>query len=138
MITETVDYSTKHVRYGVQTVDHAFVSWEYENRVHAVAAMGERRVELSSGSYDFYDCWHRLICTDGVIEVDHHDGPALCYRRGGEGWTEVAVDPEFDERVDLAIDDALRALDGDHESELRAANALNTAEILFADHKSSC
>lgn len=132
-----VDYSTKHVRYGVQTADHAFVSWEYENGVRVIAAMG-KDVKLSSDSCDFYDCWHRLVCIDSVIELDHRDRLALCYRRDGEGWTEVAVDSEFDRRIDLAIDDALRALDGNHESELRAANALNTAEILFADHESSC
>ena len=131
-----LDYSKEHIRYGVHTADHAFVSWEYENGVHGVAATGND-VDLTDGPYDFYDCWHRLVCTDGVIEVGRRNGPALRYRRDGEGWTEVAVDPEFDGCVDLAIDDVVRALNGDHKSELRAENALTTAEILFAGHESS-
>ncbi|HET7323848.1 MAG TPA: Gfo/Idh/MocA family oxidoreductase [Halococcus sp.] len=131
-----IDYSKHHVRYGVPTADHAFVSWEYDNGVHGIAATGND-VDLTGGPYDFYDCWHRLVCTDGVIEVGRRGGPALRYRRDGDGWTDVAVDPEFDGRVDLAIHDVLRALDGGHESELRAENALITAEILFAGHESS-
>ena len=131
-----IDYSKEHVRYGVPTADHAFVSWQYENGVHAVLATGDD-VPLSGGPYDFYDCWHRLVGSEGVVELGRREGPGLRYRRDGEGWTEVDVDPEFDGRVDLAVDDAVAALDGPGESELRAELALNTAEILFAGHESS-
>ena len=131
-----IDYSKEHVRYGVHTADHAFASWQYENGVHAVLATGDD-VPLSGGPYDFYDCWHRLVGSEGVIELGRREGPALRYRRDGEGWTEVDVDPEFDGRVDRAIDDAVTALDGPGESEIRAELALNTAEILFACHESS-
>ena len=131
-----VDYSKEHVRYGVPTADHAFVSWQYENGVHGIAATGDD-VPLAGGPYDFYDCWHRLVGTDGVVELGRLDGPPLRYRRDGEGWTEVPVADEFEGRVDLAIDDVVRALDGDGESELRAEHALNTTEILFAGHESS-
>jgi predicted dehydrogenase len=131
-----VDYSKDHVRYGVPTADHAFVSWQYENGVHGIAATGDD-VPLSGGPYDFYDCWHRLVGTDGVIELGRREGPPLRYRVDGEGWTEVAVEDEFEGRVDLAIDDVVRALDGDSPTELRAEHALNTTEILFAGHESS-
>jgi predicted dehydrogenase len=131
-----VDYSKEHVRYGVPTADHAFVSWQYENGVHGIAATGDD-VPLSGGPYDFYDCWHRLVCTDGVIELGRREGPALRYRRDGEGWTTVAVADEFEGRVDLAIDEVVRTIDGDERSQLRAEHALNTTEILFAGHESS-
>ena len=131
-----LDYSTEHVRYGVHTADHAFVSWQYENGVHGIAATGDD-VPLSGGPYDFYDCWFRLVGSEGVIEVGRRDGPGLAYRRDGAGWTEVDVDDEFEGRVDLAIDDVVGALDGDGETPLEAANALATTEILFAGHESS-
>ena len=131
-----VDYSTEHVRYGVHTADHAFVSWQYGNGVHGVAATGDD-VPLSDGPYDFYDCWFRLVGGEGVVEVGRRDGPGLAYRRDSEGWTEVEVADEFDGRVDLAIDDVLGALDGEGTTELEARHALHTTEILFAGHESS-
>lgn len=131
-----VDYSKEHVRYGVPTADHAFVSWQYENGVHGIAATGDD-VPLSGGPFDFYDCWHRLVGTEGVIELGRFEGPSLRYRRDGEGWTTIEVEDEFDGRVDLAIDDVVRALSSGGETELRAEHALNTTEILFAGHESS-
>jgi predicted dehydrogenase len=131
-----LDYSTEHVRYGVPTADHALVSWQYENGVHGIAATGDD-VPLTGGPYDFYDCWHRLVCTEGVIEIGRLDGPLLRYRRDGEGWSELDIADETGGRVDLAIDDVVGALDSDHESELEAGNALATTEILFAGHESS-
>jgi UDP-N-acetylglucosamine 3-dehydrogenase len=99
-----LDYSTEHVRYGVHTADHAFVSWQYENGVHGIAATGDD-LGLSGGPYDFYDCWHRLVCTNGVIEIGRRDETGLRYRRDGEGWTTVTVADEFEGRVDLAMRD---------------------------------
>ena len=130
-----VDYSKEHVRYGVPTADHAFVSWQYENGVHGVASTGDG-VGLTGGPYDFYDCYHRLVGTDGVIEVGRRGGPPLRLRRDGEGWTTVDVPDSLDGHVDRAVDDVVDALDGG-ESELRAENALAATEILFAAHESS-
>ena len=130
-----LDYSTEHVRYGVHTADHAFVSWQYENGVHGIAATGDD-VPLTGGPYDFYDCVHRLVGSEGAIEVGRHEGPPLRMRRDGTGWEEVDVADELDGRVDLAIADAIRALDGG-ETELRAKHALNATEILFAGHESA-
>jgi len=131
-----VDYSTEHVRYGVHTADHAFVSWQYENGVHGVLATGDD-VPLTGGPYDFYDCVYRLVGSDGVVEVGRRDGPTLRFRRDGEGWTDVAVADELDGRIDLAIDDVVAAFDGRGESELRAGRALDATEILFAGHESA-
>lgn len=131
-----IDYSKEHVRYGVHTADHAFVSWMYDNGVHGIAATGDD-VSLSGGPYDFYDVVHRLVGTNGEIEVGRLDGPPLRVRRDGEGWRTIEVADELDGRVDLAIADAVEALNGDGESELRANLALNTMEILFAGHESA-
>ncbi len=130
-----LDYSKEHVRYGVHTADHAFMSWQYENGVHAVLATGDD-VALTDGPFDFFDCIHRLVGTDGVIEIGRYDGPPLRYRVDGAGWSTVDVTPAFAGHVDRAIDDVLTALDGHRESQLRVEVALQTAEILFAGHES--
>lgn len=130
------DYSREHVRYGVHTADHAFVCWQYENGVYGIAATGDD-VPLSGGPYDFYDCFHRLVGTDGVIEIGRRGGPLLRVRRDGEGWDTVDVADELDGRVDRAIEDVVTALDGNGQSELRARRALNATEILFAGHESA-
>jgi predicted dehydrogenase len=131
-----IDYSRSHVRYGVPTAEHTFVSWQYENGVHGVASTAG---DLDEAPFDFafYDCFARLVGSAGVVEVVPDDGPPLRVRRDGEGWESVDVDPEILALVDRGIDDALDALDGDGRSELRAENALKTAEILFAGHESS-
>jgi len=131
-----VDYSKEHVRYGVHTADHAFVSWQYENGVHGVLATGDG-VDLTGGPYDFYDCFHRLVGTEGTIEVGRREGPPLRVRRDGEGWWPVDVEAEFGATVDRAIDDVVAALNTGRRSELRAENALHTAEILFGAHESA-
>jgi predicted dehydrogenase len=130
------DYSKEHVRYGMHTADHALVAWEYETGVHAVCATGDG-VGLTGGPFDFYDCFHRLVGTDGVIEVGRHEGPPLRVRQDGEGWWTVDVDDEFLGSVAAGVDDVIEASNAGRESELRAANALNTAEILFAGHESA-
>lgn len=131
-----LDYSKEHVRYGVPTADHAFMSWQYENDVHAVLATGDD-VELTNGRFDFFDCIHRLVGTDGVIEIGRSDGPPLRYRVDGAGWTKLDVTPSFSGDVGQAIGDVLTALEGSEESQLRAEFALRTTEILFAGHESA-
>jgi predicted dehydrogenase len=130
-----VDYSIEHVRYGVPTADHAFVSWAYDNGVIGVLSTGDG-LALSGGSYDFYDCYHRLVGTDGVVEVGRRDGPPLRVRRDGVGWETIDVPDALGGHVDRAIDDVLAAIDGGT-SQLRAENALRATEILFAGHESS-
>lgn len=131
-----IDYTKEHVRYGVPVADHALVSWQYDNGVHGVAATGDGGA-LTGGPYDFYDCWFRLVCSDGVVELGRRDGPTLRCRRDGTEWTAVEVDGDLSGRVDLAIDDVVTALGGGGESELRAEYALDTTEVLFAGHESS-
>ena len=131
-----IDYREENKRYGVRTADQAFVSWQYKNDVHGIAATGDG-VELTGGDFDFYDCWLRLVCSEGVIEVGARDEPALRYRRDGEEWAEVEVADEFDGRVDKAIDDIIVAINKEQKSALRAENALKTTELLFAGHESS-
>lgn len=131
-----IDYSKEHVRYGVHTADQAFMAWQYENGVHGVLATGDD-VGLAGGPYDFYDCFMRVIGTDGAIEIDRLDGPMLRIRRDGAGWEPVDVADEIDGPVDRAIDDVVEAATTGRETELNAGNALKTTEILFAGHESS-
>ncbi len=131
-----IDYTIDHVRYGVPTADQAFMTWRYENGVQAVLATGDD-VDLSGGPFDFYDCWHRLIGSEGVIEIGRLDGPALRIREDGSEWNVVDVEQNFEGSVAAGVGDALDALSGDRTSVLDARHALNTTEILFAGHESS-
>ncbi|AUV84630.1 glucose-fructose oxidoreductase (plasmid) [Salinigranum rubrum] len=135
-----VDYSKSHVRYGVPVADHAFVSWQYENGVHGVTATGGGDDQFDTPhEFDFFDCFLQLIGTDGEIVIDRNEGPALEIRRDGGGYETVDVPAEQHDPslVTRAIDDVIDSLSSGRESTLRAANALNTAEILFAGHESS-
>lgn len=133
-----IDYSIEHVRYGVPHAQHAFVSWQYDNGVHGISATGDSTVLPPDGPRDFdlYECHFRLVGEDGVIEFPD-DGRDLRVRQDGGGWRSLAVNPEFLELVDRGVDAAVDALATDTPSELRAANALHTAEILFAAHESA-
>ncbi|MFB6105526.1 MAG: Gfo/Idh/MocA family protein [Halobacteriaceae archaeon] len=130
-----LDYSKEHVRYGVHTADHAFVSWMYENGVHGVLATGDD-VDLSGGPYDFYDVDMRLVGTEGAIEINRLDGPTLRLRRDGEGWESYDVADELLGDIPAAIDDVIESLETGRESLVRAELALNATEILFAGHES--
>ena len=129
-----IDYTLDHVRYGVPTADHAFMTWRYANGVQVVLATGDD-VNLTGGPFDFYDCWHRLIGEEGVIEVGRLDGPPVRIRRDGEGWSIPDVEPTFEGSVAAGIDDMLGWLAGGPPSQLRATHALQTTEILFAGHE---
>ena len=131
-----IDYSKEHVRYGVHTADQAFMAWQYENGVHAVLATGDD-VDLSGGPYDFYDCFMRIVGTEGEIEIGRLNGPTLRMRRDGEGWASVDVADEISGPVGEAIDEIVESYAAGRETELRAANALKATEILFAGHESS-
>lgn len=131
-----IDYRQEHERYGVPTADHAFMTWRYENGVQGILATGDG-IKLTGGPYDFYDCWHRLVGEDGVIEIGQHDGPPLQIQTESDGWETIEVEPDFEGSVATGIEDVISSLKTGKPSELRALNALKTTEILFAGHESS-
>ena len=127
-----IDYRVQRFIFGMHSETQAMASWQYSNGVYAVMASG--------AGADTFRVSHRLIGTDGVIEVGVPDGPLLRVRRDGGAWDaidtgdETLHGPGYHER---GIADAIEALETGREPELSARRALNATEILFAIYQSS-
>jgi len=127
-----LDYRTEDVRFGVHQENQAFVQWEYENGVHGLLSTGP-----GSG---LTDAAFHLRGTDGEIKVIPEGDAELVVRTAESGGWE-AIDcggdglhgPNYHER---SIADVVGALREGRASELRAGNAINTAEILFGAYES--
>ncbi|WP_435320869.1 Gfo/Idh/MocA family protein [Haloarchaeobius sp. TZWSO28] len=116
-----IDYRTEDVRYGAHNENHALAQWVYENGVSALAATG--------GGEGLVGCHHRLVGTDGEIEVLPEDGPALRVRRGDE-WESKQVDGG--PALHRAVEHVVTSLDEDVEPDLSSARALESTEIIYA------
>ncbi|HEX6972511.1 MAG TPA: Gfo/Idh/MocA family oxidoreductase [Limnochordia bacterium] len=124
-----IDYRTQQLVFGAHNENQAFALWRYENGVFGCASTGP--------GAELIGCHHRLVGTDGVIEIGPRGErlPILRLRRGGGEWE--AIDcageglhgPGYIER---AIADAVSALQTGGESQLCARNALRATELIFA------
>jgi predicted dehydrogenase len=130
-----IDYRTEQIVFGAHQENEALALWKYENGVFGQC--------INGAGGDVIRCHNRLIGTDGVIEVGARpkDLPVLRIRRwGGGDWEavdcagETCHGPDFFER---AVADVVRCLIEDTESELCAANALQSTELIFACWESS-
>ncbi|WP_136687061.1 Gfo/Idh/MocA family protein [Halorhabdus amylolytica] len=136
-----LDYREEDLRFGMHQENQMFAQWEYDTGVQAIMATGEGD-GLAGGAF-------HVVGDDGEIRIDSDDGPMLEVRRAGTAtWETIDIDGEglHDAGSDeyqygsvyhqRAIDDVIEALGGDRESELRARNGLNTAEIIFGGYES--
>lgn len=151
-VTADVDRGDVTVSYGLPRERRALARWHYESGVEGLASTGTDRLVR---------CELRLVGDEGVIEIGHEDGPPLRFRAGEAGWsavetgndgvwrsqpgplrhvdgvirrvpfgpTRLFTDPSY---VDRAIEDVVQALRAGRRSELDAANALQTTEVIFA------
>lgn len=123
-----IDYREENVRYGVHNENQAFVQWRYENDVHAVAYAGF--------GDELLPCQIRVVGSEGVIELQHTEGPAVRVRRQGETeWRDADADGP-DANIPGAVRSVVDALETGEESMLRAENALTVTEILFGAYES--
>jgi len=127
-----LDYRTEDVRFGVHQENQAFVGWEYGNGVHGLLSTGP-----GSG---LTDAAFHVHGTAGELKIIPEGDAELAVRpAGSEDWEAVDCGgdglhgPNYHER---SIADAVGALREGRESELRARNAINTAEILFGAYES--
>ena len=151
-----IDYTEKNVQFGAHNENQALVQWEYENGVAGLASTG-RGALLS--------CQLRLIGEHGTIEIGAESAPLRVLTNGSweaidtgrddiHGPTETVVDavkkkaaaglpllsadsvgpPSY---IDRAIAELVESLDTGTRSELRAANALQATEIIFAAWESA-
>ncbi|CCQ32159.1 myo-inositol 2-dehydrogenase protein [Halorhabdus tiamatea SARL4B] len=136
-----LDYRKEDVRFGMHQENQMLAHWEYDNGVQGLLSTGEPS--------DLVGAAFHLVGSDGEIRIDADDGPMLEVRRSESGtWETVDVDGETLHHAGTgdyeyanayhqrAIDDVIEALGSDHESELRAHNGLNTAEIIFGGYES--
>jgi predicted dehydrogenase len=122
-----VNYETENVRYGVHNENDAVVQWQYDNGVYGLAAGGDNA--------GMVDPDVRLLGTEGRIELNPSgDADVLVVREDGSRETVEMGTPHHD--IVAALRDVVGAIDGDHEAELRARNALNTMEIIFGAYES--
>jgi predicted dehydrogenase len=127
-----IDYRTERLVFGMHGENQALASWRYANGVHAVLASGAGVGAIGVS--------HRLVGTNGVIEVGVPHGPLLRVRRDGGSWEtidtgdETLHGPGYHQR---GIADAIDALLSGREPELSARRALNATEIIFAIYESS-
>ncbi len=129
-----IDYREERLIFGMHSENQAFALWRYRNGVYGMMATG--------AGASLVGCHHRLIGTEGVIEIGPmgENMPVLRVRRFGKGDWEV-IDCEGEGlhgpgHIDRAIADIVAALREGRESELCARNALNATEIIFAAYES--
>ena len=117
-----IDYRTEDVRYGAHNENQALAQWSYDNGVRALAATGAGEGLVASH--------HRLVGTDGEIEVLPDDGPDIRVRRGD--GTRESLDIDGGPAIHRAVEHVVASLDAGVEPDLSAARALKSTEIIFA------
>ena len=100
----------------------AFATWAYENGIRGLAATGEY-TGLVGG-----DVYHRIIGTDGRIEIDGH-GDVTLIRTGGAPET-IGLE-QAQNGFAGAIADAIAALESAREPALAGHRALHATELIF-------
>jgi predicted dehydrogenase len=122
-----LDYSTENLIFGTHNENHATAVWEYENGVFGTADTGD-----CGGSVG---CHHRLIGSDGMIEIGRAGQRVLRVLQAGEPWQEYDCDgeschgPGFIERCLADVVDCFRT---GRPCMMNARNALRATEQIFA------
>jgi predicted dehydrogenase len=122
-----LDYTKENVIFGTHNENHAIALWEWENGVFGSAATGAAGASVG--------CHHRVIGSDGIIEIGRTDKPVLRWLSAGQDWQEDACDgeschgPNFIERC---LADVVDAIQTGRESMMNAKNALRATEQIFA------
>lgn len=122
-----LDYSQEKLIFGTHNENHAIAIWRYKNGVFGMAATGE--VGGAVG------CHHRVIGSDGMVEIGRAGKPVLRVLRASQDWEENDCDgeschgPHFIERCIADVVDAYRT---GRESMMNARNALRATEQIFA------
>jgi len=123
-----VDYREEHVKYGAHNENQGLVQWAYENGVQGIATTG-------FGS-DGVGVRHRLLGTDGVIEVTPWEDTQARIRTDGE-WEPLVSGVADPSAVAPAIDHVVECLRDGVEPEFSARRALDVTEMIFAAWESS-
>ncbi len=125
-----VDGRAGHLVFGQPCDNQGVFHIKYANDVHGVVITGNDR----PGSAAL-----RLIGEKGIGEIHWNEPVLRVWKNGGPGFVPVKVRNELhgNESIDRGVADAVRALRTGGTSELCAANALRSTELIFAGYESS-
>ena len=115
-----IDYRTERRVFGMHSENEAFAHWRYASGIFAVLASGAGRGVVGVS--------HRLVGTEGVIEVGVPAGPLLRVQRRGGQWETIDTGEETlhgPGHHQRGIADAIDALRTGREPVLSARRALN-------------
>lgn len=124
-----IDYREEYVKYGAHNENQGLVQWRYENGVHGIATTG-------FGS-DGVGVTHRIVGTEGAIEIGAAGNSQARIRRNGGDWETVVEGVANPSAVPPAIDHVVECLRDGVEPEISARRALAVTEIIFAAWESS-
>jgi UDP-N-acetylglucosamine 3-dehydrogenase len=124
-----VDYRKEQVKYGAHNENQGLVQWAYDSGVQGIATTGFGE--------DGVGVHHRLLGTDGVIEVTPWNSPQARVREDGGGWESLVDGVENTAAVPPAIDHVVECLDAGVEPEISARHALSVTEVVFAAWESA-
>lgn len=122
-----LDYSQENLVFGTHNENHATAVWQYESGIFGSANTGD-----CSGAVG---CHHRIIGSDGMIEIGREGQAVLRVLSAGEDWLALDCDgeschgPNFIERC---IADVVDCLLNGRECMMNARNALRATEMIFA------
>ena len=122
-----LDYSEENLIFGAHNSNHSTVVWEYENGVFGQACGGDAKGAVG--------CHHRLLGTEGMIEIGREGMGALRVLRAGEAWEEIDTGGDGchgAEFVYRCLADIVDCLESGRESQMNARNALRATEQIFA------
>jgi UDP-N-acetylglucosamine 3-dehydrogenase len=125
-----IDSPGARTEHGQPKEEQAICSIRFANGVHAL---------LLTGPDARIGCAHRLIGTEGSIEVHGRAPRVRVHRKRDAAWRTINVpdEPDWQSPLDRAIADVVAALDEGREPELCARRALQTMEVIFAAFESS-
>ncbi|MFB6074931.1 MAG: Gfo/Idh/MocA family protein [Haloarculaceae archaeon] len=124
-----IDYRERKVKYGAHNENQGLAQWAYENGVQGIATTGY-------GS-DGVGVHHRLVGTDGIIEITPWEDEQTRIRVDGGTWETMVEGVEDTAAVSPAIDHVIECLREGVEPELSARRALSVTEIIYATWESS-
>lgn len=155
-----VQYQEENRWFGAHNENQAISQWEYEDGIHGVASCGDGRdfvgcylrlrgsegtIEIGVDDGPTLRLTNESAPTGRSVDTGNEDihGPPSTGRLRAAvnrvapmvpGVTEPTGPPSF---IDRAIEDVVRSLEEDRQSELAAAYALQSTELIFASWESA-
>lgn len=131
-VLANVDTRDTELWFDAPNENQAVVLWEYEDGVFGLASTGD--------GTDVVPCHHRLLGTDGQIEIGAPGAVLRLRGREDADWRTIDTDGEDlhePEYIDRAIAEVIDSVRNGEPSELGAENALRATKIIFGGFESA-